>query len=371
MLTDRHYMGMALCEARKGEGRTSPNPPVGAVVVRQGAVVGRGHHKKAGTPHAEIHALLDAGGQARGATIYVTLEPCNHTGRTPPCTEALLAAGISRVVIGSPDPNPNVAGGGAGYLASKGVDVESGIRETECRGLILPFIKHSSTGRPLVILKAGISLDGRIAAGSGQTTAVTGECSRREVHRMRDRVDAILVGSNTVTVDDPSLTTRLARPSRPTRDPLRVVVDTTLKMPLSARMLSRDSAAETWVFCGPEADSKKRTLLEKAGAKVIPVPLAAGGVDLAAVLGELGRAGICSLLVEGGGRVHGAFLQAGLADSVSLFVAPIFLGDAGVPVASFAAMEKHLPELRMKIHKTRRLGDDLLIQGIINQALLK
>ena len=354
-------MRLALREARRGIGRTSPNPSVGAVVVKNGKLVGKGHHQKAGGSHAEIYALQAAGRKTEGATLYVTLEPCNHTGRTPPCTEAVLRAGISRVVIGMPDPNPAVTGGGAAYLASQGVEVTSGILAEECREINLPFSKHALTGFPWVILKAGMSVDGRIAVRPGKETVITGKESRRRVHVLRREVDAILVGIGTVLADDPSLTCRLGGAGN---DPLRVILDAGLRLPVSATMLQQESTAETWVFCAENADTEKKNTLEAAGARVRTVPAAAAGsLDLAAVLKVLGGAGVTSLLVEGGSKVHGSFLDAGLADQLFLFVAPVFIGSMGEPLATFSRGrgKKHLPGFRFI--KTRRYGEDLLLEG--------
>ncbi|MDH3390742.1 MAG: bifunctional diaminohydroxyphosphoribosylaminopyrimidine deaminase/5-amino-6-(5-phosphoribosylamino)uracil reductase RibD [Desulfobulbaceae bacterium] len=361
---DRSYMHLALREAKKGTGRTSPNPCVGAVVVKKNKVVGKGYHKQAGTPHAEIHALREAGKKAKDATLYVTLEPCNHTGRTPPCTEAILRAGISRVVIGMPDPNPGVAGGGAKKLVSNGVAVSSSILENECREINLPFIKHTTTGRPWVIIKAGMSIDGKIAAGPGQSTRITGQKSLQRVHALRNQVDAILVGIGTGLVDDPSLTTRLHRRGSG-RDPLRLVLDAELCLPESATMIQQESSSQTWIFCGRGADKKKRSKLEEAGAVVKTVPVSKGMLDLKAVLSELGKAQITSVLVEGGSKVHGSFLQEKLADQILLFVAPVFLGDQGVPLASFPGKKK-IDMSQLKIMSTRRYGDDVLIDGRFN-----
>jgi len=360
---DRKYMRLALQEAKKAMGRTSPNPCVGAVVVRDGKIAGKGYHKRAGTPHAEIHALDAAGSKAKDATLYVTLEPCNHTGRTPPCTEAILRAGLSRVVIGMEDPNPTVAGGGAGYLAARGITVSTGILEEECRAINLPFIKHATTGHPWVILKAGMSIDGRIAALPGQETSITGCQSRRRVHVLRHAVDAILVGIGTALADDPSLNTRLQRAGSG-RDPLRVVLDATLRLPAAAAMLQQDSPARTWIFCARGADKKRRSRLEAAGAVIKTVPAATYGIlDLKAVLTSLGQAGVTSLLVEGGSRVHGAFLESGLADELLLFVAPVFIGEQGVPLATFAGRERGKALPRLQFMRTRRYGEDILLEG--------
>ena len=361
---DTNYMRMALWEAKKGIGKTSPNPTVGALVVKKGKIVGRGYHKKAGTPHAEVHALEQAGTKARGATLYVTLEPCNHTGRTSPCTEAVIRAGIAHVVIGMPDPNPHVAGGGAAYLAARGLTVVAGVLEQECREINLPFIKHVTTGLPWVILKAGMSIDGRIGARPGEATRITGEKSLQQVHVLRNRVDAILVGRGTVLADDPSLTTRLAgRLSG--RDPLRVVLDTDLHLSPAARILTQQSAAQTWIFCRRGADRKRRDALEAAGAVIKCVETVSKGMlDLQDVLAVLGQSQITSVLVEGGGTVHGSFLQAGLADQLLLFVAPKFLGAQGVPLAAFGVRkEGGTPRPQFKIVRTRRCGDDILIEG--------
>lgn len=358
-------MRLALREAAKGLGRTSPNPCVGAIVVKDGKVIAKGFHRQVGLPHAEPEALQAAGVGARGATLYVTLEPCNHTGRTPPCTEAILKSGVARVVIGMPDPNPGVAGGGASCLADRGIKVTSGVLEEECRNINLPFIKHCTTGLPWVIMKAGMSLDGRIAAARGQCTSITSSTSRLRAHRLRDRVDGILVGVDTVLTDDPALTTRLPG-RRKGRDPLRIVLDTNLRMPAGARMLHQASEAATWIFCGPEAPIWKKEQLREAGAVIKSVSLdrASGRLDLRGVLRELGRAALTSILVEGGGSVHGAFLQEGLVDQVVLFIAPVFLGTAGVPVV--IPPDPHKPPAYGSLHKVRarRFGDDLMIEGI-------
>lgn len=361
---DSHFMKIALREARKGIGRTSPNPCVGAVVVKNGKLVSRGYHKKAGTPHAEIHALRAAGKQAENATIYVTLEPCNHTGRTPPCTRAIVASGIKRVVVGMIDPNPLVAGKGCDYLVEQGIEVKSHVLEQECREINYPFIKHITTGLPWVIMKAGCSLDGRIAAASGECSWITNEASRAEVHRIRNRVDAILVGVATAMSDDPSLTTRLK--GRKGHDPLRVVLDSNLRLDPAAKMLCQQSEAQTWIFCSKNVDNKK-IRLENAGARVIPIKNQdAGGVNLKEVLRFLGKSQINSLLVEGGGRIHGAFMRAGLVDQVTLFLAPLFLGSDAVAVVDELAVQRVKESRRLVTRRTRRFGDDVMIEGIFS-----
>jgi diaminohydroxyphosphoribosylaminopyrimidine deaminase / 5-amino-6-(5-phosphoribosylamino)uracil reductase len=362
LLDDHRFMRLALAEAKKGVGRTSPNPAVGAVIVRHGQLVGKGYHRRAGTPHAEIHALRAAGALATDATLYVTLEPCNHQGRTPPCTQAILQAGIQRVVVGMADPNPQVVGGGCDFLRAHAIEVVSGVLDDECREINRPFIKHSETGLPWVIMKAGISLDGRIATRSGQSGWITNQQSRREVHRLRNRADGILVGIGTALCDDPSLTTRL--PGRRGRDPLRVVVDAGLRLEPTARMLTQESVAATWIFCGPQAAEKRRALLTTAGAVVKSIPeISPGRLDLRAMLLELGRGGIHSLLVEGGGLIHGSFLESGLIDEMYLFIAPCFLGSDAVPVIDMPGSRDVADGPRVRISRVRRFGDDLLMVG--------
>ena len=364
MTADLEFMRLALREAKKGVGRTSPNPAVGAVVVKNGRVVGKGYHQRAGEPHAEINALNDAGKAVADATIYVTLEPCNHTGRTPPCTKAILAAGIKRVVIGMADPNP-IATGGADFLEAQGLEVVRAVLREECEAINYPFAKHVTTGLPWVIMKAGMSLDGRIATHTGHSGWITNEKSRAAVHRLRDRVDAILIGVGTALADDPSLTTRL--PKGGGRDPLRVVLDTNLRMVPTAKMLLQESAAPTWIFCGPTPDAAKVKDLEAHGAVVKSVVLAdTGTVELTAVLRELGRNRLNSVLVEGGGQVHGAFLRQQLVDEVNLYVAPCFIGGDGMPVVGGMGIDSVQGARRIKNMRTRRFGDDLFIQGFFN-----
>lgn len=361
--TDIHFMRLALREAKKGIGRTSPNPCVGAVVVQNDTVISRGYHEKAGTPHAEIHALRRAGEQARGATIYVTLEPCNHTGRTPPCSHAVVAAGIKRVVVGMEDPNPLVGGRGNNYLQEQGLEVVCGVLESECRELNLPFIKHITSGMPFVVMKAGISLDGKISYQQGRPGWMTGESSSRRVHGLRNSLDAILVGRGTITVDNPSLTTRL--PGKHGRDPIRVILDSRLQLSLQSKVLHLDSPAPTLLFCGRSADEKKKTILnEMENVFVHTVDCDEdGGLHLSTVLADLGKMGICSLLVEGGATVHGSFLRKGLVDRVLLFMAPLFAGSSGTPLVSGLPIEERAQAPVLKNVRYSRCGNDMLIQG--------
>lgn len=360
--TDIHFMRLALREARKGIGRTSPNPSVGAVIVQDDTVISRGYHKKAGTPHAEIHALRKAGDKAFGATIYVTLEPCNHTGRTPPCSHAVAAAGIKRVVVGMEDPNPLVSGSGNDYLREQGIEVLSGVLEKECQEVNHPFVKHIITGKPFVVMKAGMSLDGKLSYQAGKPGQMTGDKSNRTVHGLRNRLDAILVGRGTIAADNPSLTTRLGKRGR---DPLRVILDSSLDISLQSKVLHLDSSASTLIFCAKSADKDKKALLTNMdGVHVQSVGIEnKDGLDLNEVLGYLGKIGICSLLVEGGAKVHGSFLEKALVDRVMLFVAPLFGGSSGTPLLSGFSVDdnENAPKLKNVIYK--QCGEDLLIQG--------
>lgn len=356
------YMRLAIEEAKKGTGRTSPNPCVGAIIVREGTIVGRGFHRKAGTPHAEIHAIQDAGADTAGATLYVTLEPCNHTGRTPPCTKAILEAGLSRVVVGMLDPNPSVTGGGCQYLTSHGVEVDNGLLE-ECKAINRPFIKHSMTGLPWIVMKAGMSLDGKISYAKGQGGRITGEQSRQFTHKLRNSLDAILVGIDTVLIDNPSLTTRLSEED--TRDPLRIILDTHLRMDPISVVLQQESNAQTWIYCGPEHSVEKRSVLENTGASVYPVELASDGkLDLNVVFKHIGAAGITSVLVEGGATVHGSILDQHLVDEVFLFAAPLVIGEQGIPLVSgYTGIEN---PFRLKELDCQILGNDILLHGLLN-----
>ena len=363
-MTDRAYMLRALRLAARARGRTSPNPMVGCVLVKGGRIVGAGYHHRAGLPHAEAEALAAAGRKARGATAYVTLEPCNHIGRTGPCSEALIAAGVARVVVAMADPNPKVAGGGAARLRAAGIPVEIGLCEAEARELVGGFVSWVVTGRPRVTLKAAITLDGRIATRSGDSRWVTGEAARAEVHRMRDACDAILVGVGTVTADDPALTTRLtARRAggggRRGRDPLRVILDGMLQIDEEARVIGPGAL----VVCTRRASRVKEQALRARGADVARLEGSRGLVETSAVLDELGRRGVLELLVEGGAEVHGGFLRARLADRVVAFIAPKIAGSDGVPFAQLPSPARMADALRLTDVRVRRFGEDLCVTG--------
>jgi len=361
---DEQYMCLALREARKGLGRTSPNPCVGAVIIKNGQVIAKGYHKKAGMPHAEIEAIGNASESVNGATIYVTLEPCSHTGRTPPCCLALLEHGFSRVVVGMTDPNPQVNGRGTGFLAAHGVEVTVGVLEQECKALNSPFIKHITKGTPWTIMKAGVSLDGKLNYQNGRSGWITGEKSALEVHKIRNRVDAIMVGRATVAIDNPSLTARLSRGS--SKDPIRIVLDSNLATSLTSKVYHLDSQAPTWIVCAEDAPASKKVDFANLGVRLITVGRTEHGLDLHRLLRVLGDNNICSLLVEGGARLHGAFLRSKLYDYAHLFYAPLFAGDKGVGLIEGYQVEGRASAPRLVHVNHKRLGDDLLLSGQVS-----
>ena len=356
---ERDVMAQAIAEANRG--RPSPNPRVGAAIVRDGTLIALGYHAKAGLAHAEVDAIRNAGASAAGATIYVTLEPCNHHGRTGPCTEAILEAGLARVVIGCRDPAPHVEGA-IDRLRAGGIDVEVGLLETECADLVADFAKHIQTGRPYVTLKAAVTLDGKMATRSGDSKWITGEAARTEAHRLRDDSDAILVGVGTVLADDPSLTVRHVEG----KDPVRVVLDADLRTPVDAAVLGRPEVpgAEVLVFHADDADEGRKEALRRPGLELVPVARDARGVDLGEVLDALGSRDIVRLLVEGGAHVHGTFVDLGFADRAAIFIAPRIVGDAGA--LSFAAgtgVESIEQARRLVRAQVRSLGSDWLVTG--------
>lgn len=358
-------MVLALKLAAKAAGHTSPNPLVGAVVVQDGHIVGQGYHRRYGEPHAEVEALRQAGPLAREATLYVTLEPCNHHGKTPPCTAAILAAGICRVVIANSDPNPRVTGGGAALLREKGLIVDLGLLAEAGSRLNESFFKAITTGLPFVIAKAAASLDGRIATRTGDSQWITGHRARLWVHRLRHQVDAILVGVGTVEADDPQLTTRL--PGGKGQDPIRIILDSRLRLPLTAQILTQKSDAPTWIVCTTAAPPDKIRAIQSLGAEVITAPARHQRVDLVPLLTLLGERRVHSLLVEGGAEVHGAFFDDRLVDKFHLFLAPKFIGGRQAP--SFLGGEgiTRLQEARAAHDLAiQRLGPDILISGYLD-----
>ncbi|MFC4767298.1 bifunctional diaminohydroxyphosphoribosylaminopyrimidine deaminase/5-amino-6-(5-phosphoribosylamino)uracil reductase RibD [Effusibacillus consociatus] len=357
-LTDQEYMQLALEIASAPNGRTWPNPMVGAVVVNEGRIVGMGAHLKAGEPHAEVHALNMAGGAARGGTIYVTLEPCSHHGRTPPCADRVIESGVSRVVIAMLDPNPLVAGRGADRIRRAGIKVEIGVLEEESRRMNQVWITSITRQRPFVWMKAAMTLDGKIATGTGDSKWITSEAARHEVHRMRDLTDAILVGIGTVLADDPYLTTRLPEGGR---NPVRVILDSRLRVPETAHVL--DQAAPTIVACGQDADPDKINRLRNRGIEIVTVRLQDGKVDLNELMNELHKRQITLLLVEGGGEVHGAFLEAQLIDKVTMFVAPKLIGGTGPSPIGGSGFSRMGDAVELQNMSVEMFGSDLSITG--------
>jgi diaminohydroxyphosphoribosylaminopyrimidine deaminase/5-amino-6-(5-phosphoribosylamino)uracil reductase len=354
---DQQMMARALRIAAKG--RPSPNPHVGAVIVRGERIIAHGFHSAAGRDHAEVMAIKRAGRAARGATLYVTFEPCNHHGRTPPCTEAILAAGLARVVIGCRDPAPHMPGA-VERLREQGLSVTVGVRDTQAQRLVADFVKHFTTGLPFVTLKSALTLDGRMATRTGHSQWITGEKARRHAHRLRDRSDAILVGVGTVLADDPELTVRHVRG----RTPLRAVLDTNLRTPPKARVLGARAEMATLLFHGPGATEQRKRRLLAAGAELIEVRATREGLSLKAVLRELGKREVVRLLVEGGPRIHGSLLSGRLADRAAIFLAPKILADPkAFPLAFGRPVLRMGQAIDLASPVLTRLGPDTLITG--------
>lgn len=355
-------MWMALDLARQGRGRTNPNPMVGAVLVKEGSIVGTGYHQAAGGPHAEVVALRKAGEKAKGAALYVNLEPCSHHGRTPPCTDTLIKAAVKEVVVAMSDPNPLVAGRGLQKLESAGIKVKQGILEEKARKLNEVFIKYITTRAPFVTVKTAMSLDGKIATRTGESQWITGEKSRQYVHRLRDRSDAIIVGIETVLTDNPRLTTRLAEGGG--EDALRVVVDSTARLPLDARVINPGSRSKIVLATTAAAPPEKRRALQEKGVEVILFPAREGRVDLRALMLKLGEKEIASVLVEGGGTLNYSLLEAGVVDKLFVFIAPVIFGGRNSPTSfageGIASVSKawHLEQLELK-----QFDQDLLVIG--------
>jgi len=358
---DIRWMGRALELAGRGAGLTSPNPIVGAVLVAAGRAAGEGFHARAGGAHAEAGALAQAGAAARGATLYVTLEPCNHRGRTPPCVEAIRTAGVKRVVIGTRDPNPRVPGGGANALAGTGVEVAMGCREREAIALNQVFITAAQRGRPHVTLKWAATLDGATADSRRSSRWVTGTQARLEAHRLRSRADAVVVGIGTALADDPALDVRLGSPWP--REPFRVVVDSFARLPVTARLIEAGRPERALVAVTDAADAERVGGLEARGVTVLRCKSQEGHVDVTDLVSRLGGLDVSGILVEGGGTLASAFLEAGLVDRLVAFTAPMLLGGAASPRAVGGA-GLLLPEaIRLECVAVRSVGADLMVEA--------
>lgn len=355
---DAKYMKRALTLARKGVGKTSPNPAVGCVIVKGGKIIGEGWHRKAGTPHAEAHALNMAGESARDADVYVTLEPCSHHGRTPPCSEALIRAGVKRVVAGMADPNPLVNGTGLNMLEQAGIGTVRGLLEDDCRAINRPFIKYVTSGLPYVISKSAMTLDGNIATATGDSRWISCEKSRRYAHELRRRCDAVLVGVDTVIIDDPQLTVRHVRG----RNPLRVVVDTSLRTPENAGILEGRMAMKT-VIATTETDPDRHLRYQRQGATIIVCEEENGRVSMRDLLVKLGKMDVRSILLEGGGRLAGAMLQNGLIDEFIFFYAPKIIGNSGFGPFAIKGITSVNDAVRLVIAGMKRSGDDILVHA--------
>jgi diaminohydroxyphosphoribosylaminopyrimidine deaminase/5-amino-6-(5-phosphoribosylamino)uracil reductase len=360
---DEKYMRIALRLAGKARGRTSPNPMVGAVVVRGGKIVGRGYHRKAGEAHAEAIALNKAGRLSRGSTLYVTLEPCSHTDkRTPPCTPLVILNKVRRAVVAMIDPNPSVSGRGIRALKSAGIEVTIGVLGTDAKKMNEAFIKHITTGMPFVTLKIAQTLDGKIATSSGESKWITGQKAREEAHRLRNIHDAILVGIGTVLADDPSLTARIPGG----RDPVRVIVDSSLRIPVHAKVLTQESSAKNIIAVLPGASKSKIKELQEAGAEVLTVRGLRGRVDLRDLMKKLGKRGIMSVLIEGGAEINASALKAGLVDKVVLFLAPLLMsGTDSLCSIGGSSPVKLSQALTVREVTARFIGKDLMIEGYL------
>lgn len=349
---DYRFMARALTLARRGLYSTDPNPRVGCVLVREGAIVGEGWHQRAGEPHAEVNALNAAGALAGGATVYVTLEPCCHHGRTPPCTDALLNAGISRLVAAMPDPNPQVAGRGLAILRDAGITVDCGLLEAEAQALNPGFIQRMTMNRPFVRVKLAMSLDGRTALASGESQWITGEAARQDVQRLRARSSAILSGIGTVLADDPGLNVRLPEA---TRQPLRVMLDSTLRTPPTAQILRLPGSVLIFTAV---ADPVTQAPLRAVGAEIIVVPRTGQGLDLRAVMAELARRECNEIHVESGPTLAGALLQAGLVNELVIYIAPLLLGDKARGLFQLPELARMNERTELEILDMRAVGKD-------------
>jgi len=353
------WMRLALSLAKRGEGKVSPNPMVGAVLVKDGKLIAKGYHRYFGGPHAEIEALRKAKDKAKGATLYVTLEPCSHYGKTPPCTLAIIKAGVSKVIAATIDPNPLNSGRGIKILREKGIETEVGICEEKAKKLNESFFKFIREKIPFVTVKVGASLDGKIATFTGESKWITTEKSREVAHNLRNKFDAILVGINTVIKDDP----KLLPPSQ--RKFLRVILDSRLRVPLSSKVLKDQKKAPTLIFTTPKANLKKMRILKNEGIKINVVERG-GKVPLKKVLSYLGEFGIMSLLVEGGGEVIGSFFEENLVDKIYLFISPRIIGGKNslswVGGKGIDSLDK---SPKLKISSLKRIDEDIFVEGYI------
>lgn len=353
---DKYFMNLALNLARETIGQTSPNPVVGAVLVKDNQIIGMGAHLKAGEPHAEVHAIRMAGEKAKDSTLYVTLEPCSHHGKTPPCSDLVIKSGIKKVVIATTDPNPKVAGAGIERMRKAGIEVQEGLLQQEARALNRVFFYNIQTGLPYVTLKSAISLDGKTATVTGESMWITGEEARTDVHRFRHQNDGIVVGINTVLKDNPSLTTRLPSGGK---NPIRIILDTHLRTPFQAKVIT-DCQAPTWIITGSEVDPDKVTAFQESDIEIIKMETPQ--ILIEDMLAVLGKRGITSVFVEGGSEVHGSFLKERAFQQVITYIAPKLIGGKLAPT-SFGGngIEKIAEAAALKINHVDLIGSDIRI----------
>ena len=363
-MNDEYFIKIALDLAKQGAGFTSPNPMVGAVIVKDNEIVGKGFHEAVGKAHAEVNAINDAGLLANGATLYVTLEPCNHIGRTPPCTKKIASSGIKRVVVAMRDPNPHVQGGGIDFLTDIGVEVATGICENEAKKQNEIFIKYINTKRPFVIVKCAATLDGQIATMTGDSKWVTSEKSREYVHGLRHLCDAIMVGIDTVKRDDPALTTRLDGIN--CLDPVRVILDTHLSIPEEAKILGMDSNSKTIIITGDSFSKDKKKRIEKKGALVVTSPVKNALIDLDHLIDYLGSINITSLLIEGGGKVIASAFKAKIVDKINFFYGSKILGgNNGKSICNGLGPALMKDSIQIQDIDVTLFGNDVLIEGYV------
>lgn len=365
---DDHYMRRALALAEEGRGCVEPNPMVGCVIVRGEQIVGEGFHEVFGGPHAEVQALQDAGGKARGSTLYVTLEPCCHQGKTPPCTKAIIAAGVKRVVAAMRDPFPQVASGGFAELERAGIKVVSGVLQQEAEDLNSPYLKLLRTGRPWVIAKWAMTLDGKIATSSGQSKWISGPESREIVQQLRSQMDAIVVGRRTAELDDPLLTARLPAGQKPARVASRIVVDSKASLALSSHLVRTAREVPLLIVAGPNAQASQVEQLTAAGAEVLQFTGSSHPERLSQLLDELGRRRMTNILIEGGSQLLGSFFDAGQVDEVHCFIAPkIFGGSGSISPIGGKGVSDPAAALQFIQPVRRTIGDDIYIHGRLQQ----
>jgi len=357
MRSHKKYIDLALKLAEKGKGTASPNPLVGCLIVKRNAIVGKGFHKKAGQEHAEIIAIKDAGKKAANSTMYVTLEPCSHWGKTPPCTEKIVEAGIREVIIGMKDPNSDVSG--FQELKFRGIKTKIGILEDKCKKLNEPYIKWIKTKRPFVVVKAAMSLDGKIATRTGDSKYITGREARRHVHQLRAEIDAVMVGIGTVLKDDPQLTVRLISG----RNPVKIVVDSTLKIPLNANVI-KNEPNKLIIAATKKANKTKIKKLQQKGVNVLVVNTKKGMVDLDDLMKQLGRLEITSIMIEGGAELNSEAIKAGLVDKVLFFIAPSVIG-AGLEAIGDLGITKVDRSIQLKHLSSKKIGKDILVEGYL------